>query len=499
MSKLKVIFSGLSWTLINNIVNMLFGFISVPLLIGYFGKDYYGLIGIAGSVNVYIHLLDMGMTDTNVRFFSEYIAKGDKKKTQELFGFTYLFYIVIGIINSLILLILSFFVNDLFNVSLEQAEVLKHLLWILALNATFSWVSVCFDQYLRAYDLMSWLKKRTSFLRISIFAFLGITIIFKLPLEFYYFFQVFSITLILPLSITKVKSIDKKLAIKPSFNYDIFKTVFPYALTLFSFNIFGFLATNFRPLILGSMVGPLAVADFNVMNTIIGVITMFSGIIIPVLLPIVTKLSVNGETNNMNRMVYLGSKYWNIFLTLIIFGLVINTKELLVLYVGDSFLELSKWLTLWMITYLMSYRNIMTSLVLTERKLKAVAIMGCFAMACAFAAYFILIPKFGVGGAVIGFFVHELIHFLFYNIFFLPRRFKIDTAKIFFKSVLPTWAIIGLSGFFAVVLGIYMPDAPIIQLIVKCVVFIFLSILSIWFILFDKSDKMFIQQIIHNR
>ena len=129
--------------------------------------------------------------------------------------------------------------------------------WQLSIAALI-WVSVCFDQYLRAYDLMSWLKKRSTFLRTSVFAFLGITIIFKLPLEFYYFFNVFAITFILPLSVIKAKKIDDSLKIKPSFNIDICKTVLPYALTLFSFNIFGFLASNFRPLILGNMMGPSA-------------------------------------------------------------------------------------------------------------------------------------------------------------------------------------------------------------------------------------------------
>lgn len=64
--------------MVQNIVNILYGVLSVPFLIGYFGKEEYGLIGLALSVNVYMQLLDMGMTNSNVRFFSEYIAKDDK-------------------------------------------------------------------------------------------------------------------------------------------------------------------------------------------------------------------------------------------------------------------------------------------------------------------------------------------------------------------------------------------------------------------------------------
>ena len=102
-SKSKTILSGLAWTVIQNAVNILYGLVAVPFLISFYGKEEYGLIGLAFSVNAYITLLDMGMTNSNVRFFSEYIAKGDIDRVQRLFSLTHLIYLVIGILNTILL------------------------------------------------------------------------------------------------------------------------------------------------------------------------------------------------------------------------------------------------------------------------------------------------------------------------------------------------------------------------------------------------------------
>ena len=75
MGSSNKIAKGVFWTTLLNIVNGIYGFISVPILIAYFGKADYGLIGLAMSVNVYLRLMDLGFNSTNVRFFSNWLAK----------------------------------------------------------------------------------------------------------------------------------------------------------------------------------------------------------------------------------------------------------------------------------------------------------------------------------------------------------------------------------------------------------------------------------------
>ena len=76
MSSSNSIIKGVYWTTILNVVNAVYGFISVPLLINHFGKSEYGIIGLAMSVNVYMQLMDLGFNSTNVRFFSSWLTSG---------------------------------------------------------------------------------------------------------------------------------------------------------------------------------------------------------------------------------------------------------------------------------------------------------------------------------------------------------------------------------------------------------------------------------------
>lgn len=499
MRKSKVILSGIAWTVINNIVSILYGIVSVPFLINYFGKEEYGLIGIALSVNVYIHLLDMGMTNSNVRFFAEFLAKKEKDNIQKLFSLTHLLYLIIGLLNSIILLCLSFYVQDLFKVTPGQAMILKNLIWILAINATFSWISTCFDQFIRANELIDWIKKRSTILKIMQFVILLATILFKLTIEFYFFGYVFLSTIILPLTVLKTKKITPYLKLNFGFDKIIFKTIFPYALSIFSFSFFHFIVVNSRPLILGNISGPGSVADFSIMNTITLVVIVLSGSFMQVLLPILTKMVVKSENENIYRIVQNGTKYVNIILSVIIFTLIVGLKEIITLYVGNEYLSLVPWLIIWLLTLLLGHRNVMTSLVFTENKLKSVAYMGALSMILSVAAYIVFVPIYGVGGVVIGFAIHEIIHSLFYYIYFIPQKFRIDTKSLFFRHVFPTWLLLGgISGLFFYIQFNVNASILLILMLKVCLLMIVMFFL-IWFVLLNKKDKQFLFSIIHNK
>ena len=499
MGKSRTIISGVTWTVIQNVVNILYGIISVPFLLGYFGKEDYGLIGLALSVNVYMQLLDMGMMNSNVRFFSEFIAKGDEQRVQKLFSLTYLFYAAIGLINSVVLFVVSFWVESLFKITPEQAVILRNLLWILALNATFSWVSVCFDQLLRAGELIDWIKKRATFLKLMQFLVLWMVIGFKLSIEVYFFGYIFVATFILPWTIVKAKRIFPKLRIVIGFDKGIVLTVYPYALSIFSFSIFHFLTFNFRPLLLGGLSGPGTVAEFNVMNTISMVVTVISGSFMQVLLPIVTKMSVKEEHSGIDRMINDGTKYVVILLSAIIFILILNINEIFTLYVGDEYTSLSTWMIIWLLTLLLSHRSVMTSLIFTKKRLKPVAVMGAIAMIVALLFYVTLIPKYGVGGVVIGFTAHEIIHTLFYYVFFLPRKFGLDTFRVFLKSVFPSWMWLGVTAIVIYSIITILDLSVLTSVIIKTSLCGIIFLPTIWLVIFNSKDRSFVLSLLKKK
>ena len=151
MGSSQKVASGVIWSVVVNIVNAVYGFIAAPLLIAYFGKAEYGLIALATSVNGYMQLMDMGLNSTNVRFFSNWLAKGDTTKVRKLMQTCTAFYAVVGLINAAILIAVCCFSDSLFNVTSEQNVILREILIVLACMAVINWYTSCYNQLISWY------------------------------------------------------------------------------------------------------------------------------------------------------------------------------------------------------------------------------------------------------------------------------------------------------------------------------------------------------------
>ena len=68
--------SSFFWSTLQKLLSAILGFISVPLLLGYYGKADYGLLAIATSCNGYMHLLDLGMNIGSIKFYAQWREEG---------------------------------------------------------------------------------------------------------------------------------------------------------------------------------------------------------------------------------------------------------------------------------------------------------------------------------------------------------------------------------------------------------------------------------------
>ncbi len=125
--------------------------------------------------------------------------------------------------------------------------------------------------------------------------------------------------------------------------------------------------------------------------------------------------------------------------------------------------------------------------------------MGAVAMFLAIICYIVFIPRFGVGGVVIGFTVHEITHALFYYIYFLPKKFGINTAAVFSKAVLPVWILFGGVSFFASMLLKTPMHSALGSICMKTIICIIVFFVIIWSLLFSKEDKCFVHSFLNKK
>lgn len=489
MNSSKKIVNGVVWTMLINLINGIYGFISVPILITHFGKSNYGLIGLAMSVNVYLRLMDMGMNSTNVRFFSNWITKKDFVNVNKLFHTNLSFYGLIGLLNAFILIIISCFTNEIFHLNAGQDTILKHLFYILAISAFISWFTSCFDQLLRGNEYVGWTQRYSIIPKILQILILFITVYLDFSIEIYYILTTFSMFVIIPFLYKKIKKVCPYIQFKIGWDKPILKEILPYSINIFLLSIFQFSANHLRPIVLGIRGNIESVADYRVLNGIIGIVMMFGGAFTGIILPSATKVISKGDTNAENKIAYSGTKYISILLCFYAFGIVSISKELLLLYVGEGFLYLVPWLTTWLIITTLAHNQAISSLILGGKDIRSITYSSiCAAILCLIVCWY-TVPKFEVGGTIIGYGVYYIFQLSFFYIYYWPKRMNLNSWIIFKKSYFP-YVLLGLLSSSVIFLNISILNIWI-SLLIKGALFFIIYLTTVYLTL-NKEDKNFI-------
>lgn len=490
----KKIFSGVSWSIIVNIVNALYGFIMIPILIKYFGKAEYGLIGLAQSVNAYMQLMDMGLTSTNVRFFSNWLAKGDESKVKALFSTCTSFYGIVGLINASVLIAVYFFSDSLFNVTAEQDIILKQLLLILAISAFINWFTSCYNQIIQATENVAWTQKRILVTKILMIIVLFLTVWFEFSIIVYFFLTVLCNWLILPWVIRKIRQVSPCVSFIPRFDKQVFKEILPYTLNVFSFSIFSYTFHNLRPVFLGIQGTIESVADYKIILGIMTLCSSVSSVFLSTLLPSSSKIIANGDKEAYYRVAYQGTKYITIFTAFCVFGMLSISSDLMMIYVGEEFSYLVPWLDFFLLCLLANHVSGISSLILGGTNIKPLAIMTALSSVLSLIIAWFLIPIFDIGGVAIATATYSFGQLFFYYLYYWPKVMKIDSRKIFKTIFMPIiimgliiWLVVGLIPHF---------DNHWLNIITSGMTFSFLFIIITWLYI-DESDKKYLKKLLH--
>jgi len=440
-SSFKYVANSFIWSSIAKILNAALKFISIPLLINYFGKDNYGLIALAVSANAYMQLLNMGMNTGAVKFFSQWIDSKNYELINRVTRTNLTIYTGLGIINAVVLLILAWKGDAVFNITSEEFVTFRYLLYILAGVSIFNWTSFVFNQLLIADEKIAYTQKVLSVRNILNLVIVLFTIHFKWGIIQYFLYDsVISMLVVLPYYL-KSKHRNLIQTIIPGFFWKDFSVVFRYSLAIFAMSIFQFTATSSRPLILGmfSNQGASILADYRVVEVFPIFIISIGGILISILLPKTSQAIQRNDRKTIEKIAYEGTKYTSILVAMLCFPIILNAKELLTLYVGEDYSHLSIWLSLWVFTLTLFLHNSpVSSLVLATGKTRMLVYSSAIACIISIIINAVLTQKFGVGSAVIGYLVYIIIQMSFYYFYFNTKVLGLNSVKIFKAFIMPT-------------------------------------------------------------
>ncbi|WP_372774343.1 lipopolysaccharide biosynthesis protein [Mangrovibacterium sp.] len=433
--------SSFIWGVLAKVLDALIKFITIPLLLNYLGSDNYGLLTLAIATNAYIQLLDLGMNTGAVKFFSQWIANKQFDLIDRVARTNYTFYLTIGLINSSVLILLAFVGNDIFKMSLEQFFVFRKLLFIMALYSILNWITFVFNQLLIADEKIAYTQKWLSIKAIANLVIVLLTLHFELSLiQYFILFSTINIVLFVPYFITcKKNNLIRSLI--PGFFWKDFSVIFKYSMAIFAMSLFQFTATQSRPLVLGifSNEGLSILAEYRIIEVFPIFIISIGGMLISILLPKTSKAIQQKNRKSIEQIAYEGTKYTSIIVILLCLPIILSAKEILSLYVGDSYAHLSIWLSVWVATITLFLHGSPTaSLVLATGKTRMLVYSSAIACIVSIALNAILCSYYGVGSAVIGYLVYIIIQMAFYYLYFNQKILELDSLKVFKSFIFPT-------------------------------------------------------------
>lgn len=439
-SKDRYIVSSFFWNILTKILNAIFGFVSVPLLLGYFGKADYGLLAIATACNGYMSLMDLGMNVGAVKFFSQWEAEGKKTLVHRVARTNISFYLIVSLVNIFGLILLASFGENLFSVSHNQFLQLRTCFIILSLFASISWCTTAFNQLLIAYKKFDYTMKVQCIMVLLKGGLITSVFIFNLSLSQYFFY----LTLIIAAAIIPYgkKCLKDKLidSIVPSTHWKDFKIVLTFSLSIFALSLFQVSATQSRPIILSifSLNGADTVADFRIIEVIPQFIITACGTFTSIFLPKSSEMLVKNNHNEIQTFVNFWTIKTTILVCILCFPFIIGGRNILGAYIGTEYEYLYPWLQFWcIILILQMHSSPAFSFILAHGRTKVLILTTGIACCLSIIINILLCKILPVGSAVISYASYIICLIGVYYFYIYPKYLKLYSIQIFLSFLRP--------------------------------------------------------------
>jgi len=447
------------WSTLAKIISAAVGFISIPLLLGVYGKANYGVLALATSCNGYMHLLDLGMNTGAVKFFSQWKTEGKKGLINSVAHTNISFYVIIASINALLLLFLAFFGEGLFSLTHEQFVLLQNCLIIIALLSVLSWTGTAFTQLLIADNKIAYTHQVNCVIHVLKLLLVLSVLYLKISLIIYFFVLTF-LTAFVTFPYARKCKIDGLIdSFSLGNNWKDFKIVIFYSLSIFALSVFQMTASQSRPIILGIFCenGAEVVSDFRIIEVIpafmISIGLSFSGIF----LPKASGIWARHNIKEIRNFAYHWTFRTSVLSCCLCFPLILCAYEILLIYVGEEYTHLTKWLIIWILTALIQIHTTPgNSLILSSGETKPLVItsaVSCF-ISIIINIFLCKYLNYESGSAVIGYLIYVFLVISMNYLFFYKKILGLGQKEMILSFINPVL----LGGISFIVISVLLPN-----------------------------------------
>lgn len=334
--------AGVLLTYFNIAIGFVIPLLYTPIMLRLLGQAEYGLYGLSASVINYLGLLSLGLGSAIVRYLMQCRAKGEADQFQAMAGLFLLLYSIIAVVALGIGIGLTHFTGSWFGKGLSQAEITKlnTLLVIMSVGTFLSFISsvytsfiTCFERYLFLRLLAVVNTLTTPLLNLAVLylgmASTGLALV-SVALQ--------GITCVIYIFYSR-----NILGIRPTFRHLPFhklKGIFRYSAFVFIGLIADMLYWATDKVLIGAMMGTVAVAVYNVGGTFQGILQNMSSAISNVFTPEVNRCVVEERPVEVlsSLLIRIGRVQY-LIVSLVLSGFTVFGRTFIRLWAGPNYSE----------------------------------------------------------------------------------------------------------------------------------------------------------------
>lgn len=480
------IFSGLSF-----FISIIIRLITMPYVFNHLNINEYGILALITNILAYFTFFDLGVGRSIIKFLSENNRKNDLNQFNNYLSTGVIFYLIIGIISSILLWLNStIIVISFFKIPKEFHRVAISCLIISGFNFMIiiqNQLLVSIPEAFNRYDISKLIQIISNILS-SIITLLIVYFGYGLT-EIVYFNVLFGIlTLFVNFKILKRLVPSAKFFFK--IDTSILKKMLKFGLIVMMGNIVFTGYTLFDLTFIGSIIGASALAYYSVSSTASRYLHGVVGSVLLPIFPLASEHSVSNE-GNFDKVFYKANKFAIIFSVYLCLILCILSKDLLNIWMGEKFMKNSE---ISFVLLVLSW-TIFSFTIVSFQTIEGFGFPKFnlfFALSCTIlsvASYYIFIPKYGINGAAFSRLVTIIIVAPFYIGFVEKKIFKLIKIKFWVRIIF----IISISSFIVYLVVTYF--TIFFKVILTKLIFSFVIITILYptllyiFRIFDNTEK----------
>lgn len=388
------------------ILQLASSFVFMPWLLRRFGLANYGIFLLAGSVSVYLGLLDFGVGSAVTKFVAEHRVRGENEELGRVVSNVTAYYSAIGVLAFLLLVAFAQFGVGLFHLSGADLGLARSLFMASAVIALLAWpLSIGYSVLagIQRYDLSARIGVAVMLGNLIVTA--GVLILRLGPLSLLASMGVVSVLG----GLASVAAAWRQLgaAVPRSIHLVDRATltrVFSFSWSVFVIQLTA-LVTDVQTdrLVLAAFVGPAAIGLYEAAAKLHGLIAQLAPLPTSALVPAASHLNAHERPEALRALFLRGTKYTVGFVVPIAVTLMILARPLLTHWLGSDFASMAPaaqaFLSMWVF---FPNLTVAFSILIGTGNMRFLVRLNIVQAVLNLALSLILVQRFGVLGVIIG-------------------------------------------------------------------------------------------------